>query len=82
MANLLIKFIVLYRKIAHRLVGCRCRYYPSCSCYAEEAIGKHGLIVGLFLALLRLIRCNQYFPGGFDPVPVKPTKFGEFLLKT
>jgi putative membrane protein insertion efficiency factor len=65
----LIRFLLsLYRKLTvYRLPTCR--YYPSCSHYAEEAIEVHGLLNGSFLALRRLIRCNQLFPGGFDPVP-------------
>ncbi|NQT29882.1 MAG: membrane protein insertion efficiency factor YidD [Candidatus Saganbacteria bacterium] len=57
----------LYRKL--NLFPARCRFFPSCSCYTEEAIVRYGLFYGLFLALKRLIRCNQLFPGGFDPVP-------------
>lgn len=63
-----VKFLLfLYRKIA--IFPSVCRYYPSCSYYAEEAIEKHGLVYGGFLALKRLIRCNQWFSGGYDPVP-------------
>ena len=59
--------LFLYRKLKVR-PSC-CRYHPSCSVYFEEAIARHGLVHGSFLALKRLIRCNQWFPGGFDPVP-------------
>ena len=46
-----------------------CRFYPSCSHYAEQSVERYGLISGLFLASKRLIRCNQFFSGGYDPVP-------------
>jgi uncharacterized protein len=65
----LIKYLLsLYRKLTvYRFSACR--YYPSCSHYAEEAIDTHGLFYGVFLALKRLIKCSQYYPGGYDPVP-------------
>jgi len=46
-----------------------CRYYPSCSSYSIEALQKHGLLKGLWLTLKRILRCNPFFPGGYDPVP-------------
>ena len=46
-----------------------CRYYPTCSSYAMEAIEVHGAFKGGFMALLRVLRCNILFPGGYDPVP-------------
>ena len=46
-----------------------CRYYPTCSQYALEAIEIHGTLKGGLLALRRLLRCNVLFPGGYDPVP-------------
>ncbi|MFI3256717.1 MAG: membrane protein insertion efficiency factor YidD [Spirochaetales bacterium] len=46
-----------------------CRFYPTCSAYAIEAIQKHGPIKGFFLACKRIIRCNPYCKGGYDPVP-------------
>ena len=45
-----------------------CRFHPTCSEYAEESFEKHGLIKGFFLALLRVLRCNPFSKGGFDPV--------------
>ena len=66
--------IRFYRKhISHKLPP-MCRYYPTCSCYAIEAIETHGAFKGFFLALFRLLRCNQLFPGGYDPVPPKKEK--------
>ncbi|RCK76441.1 MAG: Protein YidD [Anaerolineae bacterium] len=46
-----------------------CRFYPSCSHYGYQAIYKHGLIKGTWLAIWRVVRCNPFNPGGYDPVP-------------
>jgi len=51
-----------------------CRFYPTCSCYAIEAIETHGALKGTGLTALRLMRCNPFFPGGYDPVPPKKEK--------
>jgi uncharacterized protein len=60
--------IKLYQKLVSPLLGERCRYYPSCSEYAVQAIGKFGILRGLVLAGWRLLRCNPWSHGGFDPV--------------
>jgi len=49
--------------------GCGCRFAPSCSHYAIEALSKHGLIAGSFLSVRRILRCQPFHPGGPDPVP-------------
>jgi putative membrane protein insertion efficiency factor len=49
--------------------GPTCRFYPSCSHYAYEAIERHGAIKGSYLALKRVLRCHPFHPGGYDPVP-------------
>jgi len=50
-------------------LGPRCRFYPSCSHYALEAVRTHGSLQGSYLALRRLLRCHPWHPGGYDPVP-------------
>jgi putative membrane protein insertion efficiency factor len=51
------------------LVGGFCRYEPSCSRYAEQAVARYGALVGARLAAMRLLRCHPFHPGGYDPVP-------------
>ena len=58
-----------YRALLAPLVGGYCRFTPSCSLYAAEAIQRHGARRGSALALKRLLRCHPFHPGGFDPVP-------------
>ncbi len=60
--------IRVYQKLLSPLIGQRCRYYPSCSEYAAQAIGRFGILRGLVLAGWRLLRCNPWSDGGFDPV--------------
>ena len=61
--------IRLYRTAVSPLLGPHCRFAPSCSQYAEEAIRRHGLARGLRFAVVRIARCHPLHPGGFDPVP-------------
>jgi hypothetical protein len=60
--------IVVYRYVISPALGPRCRYEPSCSSYAEEAIRTRGVLRGIVLATWRLLRCNPWSRGGFDPV--------------
>jgi putative membrane protein insertion efficiency factor len=60
-----------YRAIIPPLIGDVCRFEPSCSYYAVEAIERHGYLRGTALTLRRLIRCNPWCAGGHDPVPLK-----------
>ena len=61
--------IRLYRYCLSPLMPANCRFYPTCSAYALEAVMAHGLVRGGGLALLRLLRCHPLSPGGYDPVP-------------
>jgi len=58
-----------YRYLISPLLGPNCRFYPSCSCYAEEAVVLHGSMKGSYLAARRILRCHPWHPGGYDPVP-------------
>lgn len=61
--------IGFYRYIISPVTGSNCRYYPSCSSYAEQAIRKYGPFTGSKMAVLRILRCRPGMEGGFDPVP-------------
>lgn len=61
--------IRLYKKFISPILPRSCRFTPSCSTYAVEAIEKHGIIAGIFLAIYRILRCNPFCKGGYDPVP-------------
>jgi uncharacterized protein len=63
--------IHVYRYTLSPLLGPRCRFYPSCSAYALEAIESHGALRGLWLAITRIGRCHPWHPGGYDPVPAR-----------
>lgn len=76
MRSALIAVIRLYQKFISPLWAPRCRFYPSCSSYAAEAIEKHGPLVGLYLSALRIIRCHPFNPGGYDPVERKTRRIG------
>lgn len=60
---------LLYRGLVRPLLGPGCRFEPSCSVFAEQAIARHGLIRGFGLGLRRVLRCHPFHAGGFDPVP-------------
>lgn len=74
MKEALMKFIRFYQRRISPLFGPKCRFYPTCSQYAIEAIEIHGAFKGTVLAIRRLMRCNILFPGGVDPVPPKKEK--------
>ncbi|HBZ71261.1 MAG TPA: membrane protein insertion efficiency factor YidD [Deltaproteobacteria bacterium] len=62
-------FLRAYRFLFSPLLGDVCRFEPSCSVYAEEALQRHGMLRGSWLAIRRLARCHPFHPGGLDPVP-------------
>ena len=66
--------IKLYKKLISPLLGNNCRFYPTCSEYAMKAIEIHGVVKGIGLATFRLLRCNPFCEGGYDPVPLKNKK--------
>ncbi len=71
MGNVLVAFIRLYQRYLSPFLGNHCRFFPSCSQYAVEAIRERGVIVGSGLALWRLARCQPLCRGGYDPVPLR-----------
>lgn len=68
-ARLLIMLVSGYRRGVSPLLPARCRFAPSCSAYALQAVTEHGALRGSWLALRRLGRCHPFHPGGYDPVP-------------
>ncbi len=70
-SKLLIALLRGYQRLISPLLGPRCRFHPSCSHYAVEAIQRHGASRGSHLALGRIVRCHPLNPGGLDPVPEK-----------
>ncbi|WP_207796345.1 membrane protein insertion efficiency factor YidD [Pseudohalioglobus lutimaris] len=69
MRRLFIFFISCYKVILSPFLGNNCRFYPSCSSYAQDAIATHGVIKGSWLAIRRLSKCHPWHEGGADPVP-------------
>ncbi|MCY4427310.1 MAG: membrane protein insertion efficiency factor YidD [Halieaceae bacterium] len=69
MRTLIITLLRGYRYLASPLLGHNCRFQPSCSQYAEQAVAEHGVLKGCALALRRLSKCHPWHAGGVDPVP-------------
>jgi len=70
MKKILLAIIAFYGKFLSPLKGLpTCRFYPSCSKYAFEAVLKYGILKGSLLAVWRILRCNPFSAGGYDPVP-------------
>ncbi|TCL76331.1 hypothetical protein EDC14_100284 [Hydrogenispora ethanolica] len=69
MKGVILFFIMLYQKLISPFFPRSCRYYPTCSNYMIQAIQKYGVIKGMFLGSKRILRCNPFAKGGYDPVP-------------
>lgn len=73
MTKVLIGFVRMYQKfispVVFAVTGPSCRFDPSCSQYAVEALGRHGALKGTWYAARRLVRCQPFSKGGYDPVP-------------
>lgn len=69
MARFLIFLIRCYQRVLSPFIGNQCRFHPTCSVYATEAIETHGAIKGSWFAFRRVTRCHPLNPGGVDPVP-------------
>ena len=67
--RILLALITAYRYALSPFLGQRCRFHPSCSAYAAEALTKYGALHGSWLAVKRVCRCHPFHPGGHDPVP-------------
>lgn len=67
--SILLRTIKLYQYLISPLMAPTCRFTPSCSQYASDVIAKHGVIRGSWLSLKRILRCNPWNPGGYDPAP-------------
>lgn len=69
MNKLALILIKMYQSFISPLLGPHCRYVPTCSEYAREALEKYGFVKGVYLAARRILRCNPFSKGGYDPVP-------------
>jgi uncharacterized protein len=74
MRQFLLTMIRFYQRWFSPMLGANCRFYPSCSCYAHDAIAKHGPAKGSLLSVRRLLRCHPWHSGGYDPVPNVQTR--------
>lgn len=72
MKTILLFIIKLYRRFISPMKPPSCRFYPTCSLYALQAVSCHGVLRGGFLALKRILKCHPFHPGGYDPVPGLP----------
>jgi putative membrane protein insertion efficiency factor len=81
--RIVLKSIIrVYRYCISPMLGPNCRFYPTCSCYVEEAIERHGSLTGGWLAIRRILNCHPWHAGGYDPVPPsapKPSRWNPFF---
>ena len=66
--TVLLFFLRVYRRLVSPFLGENCRFFPSCSAYAEEAVLKKGALAGSWISAKRILKCHPFYPGGFDPV--------------
>ena len=78
----LIRCVRAYRLLLSPWLGSGCRFEPTCSAYAIDALQTHGAAQGSYLTMSRLMRCHPWCAGGQDPVPTKPTTFSQLLPST
>jgi putative membrane protein insertion efficiency factor len=69
MARILVSIVKAYQLVLSPFFGQQCRFYPTCSHYAVEAIQKHGALRGSYYTVRRLLRCHPWCDGGHDPIP-------------
>jgi len=69
MKYILIGLLRMYKKFISPMLPNSCRFHPTCSVYAMEALEKHGALMGTWLAIKRVLKCHPFHKGGFDPVP-------------
>ncbi len=74
MQKILILSVRVYRYAVSPFLGNTCRFYPTCSSYAEQALTEHGTVMGSWLAIRRICRCHPWHAGGVDPVPHNQNK--------
>jgi putative membrane protein insertion efficiency factor len=74
MRKILIAIVRVYQWTLRGLLGGQCRFFPSCSCYAIEALEKHGALRGGWFSIKRVCCCHPFHPGGVDPVPPAPVR--------
>jgi len=77
----IIRMLKGYRYLISPWIGNQCRFYPSCSCYAEQAFGRFGFFKGIYLTLRRLLKCHPWHRGGEDPVPDTPCQLSRRLSR-
>ena len=71
MKKIIIFLIKIYKKYFSKILsfhGINCKYYPTCSEYCKQAIEKYGFLKGLFLGVIRILKCNPFSKGGYDPL--------------
>ena len=69
MRKVLLSLIRLYQRTLSQITPPTCRFYPSCSEYGYQAVARYGVFKGGWMAVKRIVRCNPFNPGGYDPVP-------------